>query len=217
MWWFARKVEQAFPVAETSWTRQVEDQLLAMVPDLCTVASRRDSVIRLWLPEVVARTVKWCAAYEGESQSVWLRERLMAYVYGCVTAQALRIRHQRLEHDEPRPNRRPGCRTHGRWVYKVPQLGEDIVAFQLRVSSQMRTDLQALADHAQLHIAAFAREAIIAELLGRASLPGRAEILGQPTPAAEAWERGEDVPILELEQEPPDGLGEPELVWQEQA
>jgi len=45
-------------------------------------------------------------------------------------------------------------------------------------------------------------------MLGRASLPERPEILGQPTETAQAWERGEEVPIVESEEDQFDGLGD---------
>ena len=57
----------------------------------------------------------------------------------------------------------------------------------------------------------FAREAIIGDLLGRGSLPERPEIMGQPTPEAAAWERGEDVPVAVVEVDDFDEVGEAEL------
>ncbi len=217
MWWFTRKAEKSPPVEAINWARQVEDQLLALVPDMSAIAKAQDVAIKIWLPESVAQTVKWLATYDGDSQSAWLRDRLMNYVYGRVAALAQRIQRERAERDAPRFSRPPVDRTQGRWIYKVPQLGKNTIAFKLWVSEQMRADLQVLADHSQVPLSAFVREAIVADLLGRASLPERPEIMGQPTPAAEAWERGEEVPTLESEQEPPGGLGEFELVWQEDA
>lgn len=215
MWWFTRKVAHAPPAPGLSPRQQAEAQLIALVPDLSAIADGQDVAIKIWLPEIIARTVKWLADYEGISQSAWLRARLMVYVYGRVAVQALRTRLQQAERDAARFSRRPVDRSKGRWIYKVPQLGKNTVAFKLWMSEQMRADLQALADHAEVTLSAFVREAIVADLLGRASLPERPEILGQPTAAAEAWERGEEVPIVDMEEDQVDGLGDPVRVWLE--
>ena len=217
MWWFTRKANQQPQAPGISLRQQAEEHLIALVPDMSAIAEGQDVAIKIWLPEIIARTVKWLADYEGVSQSAWLRERLMVYVYGRVAVQALRIRLQRSDRDATRFSRKRVDRTKGRWIYKVPQLGKNTVAFKLWVSEQMRADLQALADHAQVTLSAFVREAIVADLLGRASLPERPDILGQPTPAAAAWERGEEVPIVEMEEEQVDGVGNPERVWLETA
>ncbi len=215
MWWFTRKASQQPQASGISPRQQAEEHLIALVPDMTAITEEQDATIKIWLPEIIARTVKWLADHEGVSQSAWLRERLMVYVYGRVAVQAMHIRHQRTQRDEVRFSRRAVDRTNGRWIYKVPQLGKNTVAFKLWVSEQMRADLQVLADHAQVALSAFAREAIVADMLGRASLPERPEIMGHPTAAAEAWERGEDVPVVEVLAEQFDDLGESERVWRE--
>lgn len=215
MWWFARKTEQPSSMPGVNPRQQAEDELVALVPDLTAIADGQDVAVKIWLPEMIARTVKWLADYEGVSQSAWLRERLLAYVYGQVAMRALRIQLERAERDAARFSRRPVDRTQGRWIYKVPQLGKNTVAFKLWVNEQMRADLEVLANHAQVALSAFVREAVVADLLGRASLPERPEIMGQPTAAAEAWERGDEVPLLDVAEQDLNELGDPERVWQD--
>jgi hypothetical protein len=101
------------------------------------------------------------------------------------------------------------------WIYKVPQLGKNTVAFKVWVSQQLRDDLEVLAQHAGVGLSPFVREAIVGDLLGRGSLPERPEIMGMPTNAATAWERDEAVSVESVEEDAFNGLGEAERVWVE--
>ena len=126
---------------------------------------------------------------------------------------AQRIRSQRSGFEAPSFSRKQVNRTAGRWIYKVPQLGKNTVAFKVWISQQMRDDLQTLANHAGVEMSPFVREAIVGDLLGRGSLPERPEILGQLTAAAIAWERDEDVPVVSVEEHAFDHVGDAERVW----
>ena len=101
----------------------------------------------------------------------------------------------------------------GRWVYLVPLLGKNTVAFKAWVSRQMRDDLLVLATHAGIGLSPFVREALVGALLGRGSLPERPEIMGQPSAAALAWERDETVEVTQIEVADYDGLGEADSAW----
>lgn len=125
------------------------------------------------------------------------------------------IRAQRADENRPSFSRAPVDRGAGRWIYKVPRLGKNTVAFKVWVSQQMRDDLEVLAKHAGVGLSPFVREAIIGDLLGRGSLPERPKIMGMPTDAATAWERGEAVPVEPIEENAFNGLGEAEKVWVE--
>lgn len=225
MWWFLRKArapardveEEAnsrpeIEVAAASPRDQTAEQLLAHVPDMDALAGR-EMAIKIWLPELVARTLKWVADYEGVSQSNWMRERLLGYLYGQVAVLARQIRARRG--GSALFSRGRVDRTAGRWVYKVPQLGKNTVAFKVWISQQMRDDLGVLAKHAGVGLSPFLREAIVGELLGRGSLPERPEIVGMATDAATAWERDKDVPVESVEEIAFNGLGEAERVWVE--
>ena len=215
MWWFLRGAKKSPPVGTTNPRQQSEDPLLTLVPDMGAILKTPNVAIKVWLPSLVAQTLKWVADYEGQSQSSWVRERLLAYLYGYAALMAQRIRSQRAESVDRGPmfSRAPVDRTKGRWIYKVPQLGKNTVAFKVWVSQQMRDDLQMLADHANVGLSPFVREALVADLLGRGSLPERPEIMGTPSKSALAWERGEDVPVADLEVDDFDGLGESERMW----
>lgn len=212
MWWFLRKMQTRAVETTNSPRLQTEEQLLAQVSDLSSL-DRHDVAIKIWLPELVARTLKWVADYEGLSQSRWVRDRLLEYVYGRVAALAHQIRAQRAAENQPMFSRGPVDRSAGRWIYKVPQLGKNTVAFKVWVSQQMRDDLEVLAKHAGVELSPFVREAIVGDLLGRGSLPERPEIVGMPTDAATAWEQGEAVPVEQIEEDAFNGLGEAQKFW----
>lgn len=99
-------------------------------------------------------------------------------------------------------------RSAGRWIYKVPQLGKNTVAFKIWISRPMRDDLMVLAGHAGVGLSPFVREAIVGDLLGRGSLPERPAIMGASTEAAKAWELDKPVPVEAVEETAFNGLGE---------
>ncbi len=228
MWWFLNKHDkvpaektgskqatQAAEATSQSRHRLPEEHLLELTPNLTSRLHPQDVAIKIWLPQIVANTVKWLADYEGGSQSSWLRGVLVQYTYGRVAYISQQMRDKRRFEERPMFSRKAVDRTRGRWVYLVPQLGKNTVAFKLWVSAQMRDDLQVLADHAKVGLSPFVREAIIAELLGRGSLPERPEMFAPPSAAAIAWENDEDVLIAEIAEQEYDGLGTADRQWRE--
>ena len=224
MWWFLNKHSQqsdagkadADTLGQPSNTKRLhEEHLLSLTPDLSQRLLPTDAAIKIWLPMTVANTVKWFADYEGVSQSNWLRQLLIEYAYGKVAAFGQNLRDQRRVDSGIRLSRKPVDRSRGRWVYLVPQLGKNAVAFKLWVSCQMRDDLQALASHAQVGLSPFVREAIIGSLLGRGSLPERPQLFDPPGPCAAAWESDETIPMEEVQEDEYAGLGSVGREWRE--
>ena len=213
MWWFLRKSQPAaLPVrlpVRANEREQAKQGLLDAIPDMSRLEDH-NVAIKIWLPERVAQTMKWLADYEGVSQSNWVRSQLICYVYGRV---AVMVQQMRIEENRIMFSRGKVDRSAGRWVYLVPQLGKNTVAFKVWVSWQMRDDLQVLASHADVALSPFVREALVGALLGRGSLPERPEIMGQPSAAALAWEGDETVEVAQIEGAEFDGLGEAEMVW----
>ena len=94
MWWFLKKAQTRVGESAGNPRLQTEEQLLAQAPDMSRL-DEHDVAIKIWLPELVAWRLKWVADYEGLSQSRWVRDRLLAYVYGRVAVLAHYIRTQR--------------------------------------------------------------------------------------------------------------------------
>ena len=213
MWWFLRKSQPAaLPVrlpVRVNEREQAKQGLLDAIPDMSRLEDH-NVAIKIWLPERVAQTMKWLADYEGVSQSNWVRSQLICYVYGRV---AVMVQQMRIEENRIMFSRGKVDRSAGRWVYLVPQLGKNTVAFKVWVSWQMRDDLQVLASHADVALSPFVREALVGALLGRGSLPERPEIMCQPSAAALAWEGDETVEVAQIEEVEFDGLGEAERAW----
>lgn len=214
MWWFSKNAQGEL-AAPVNVREQSESQLVELMPDLTETIEGPRAPIKIWLPEIVARTVKYLAGEAGESQSAWLRDLLVTYTYGRAAMKALEIRERQLLHEQPMFSRKMVDRTQGRWIYLVPQLGKNTVAFKLWASEQMKTDLSVLAEHAGTQLSAFVREIIIADLLGHATLPERPQVSDPVSPAAVAWERGEEVLVAEVSESDYDGLGDAERVWRE--
>lgn len=199
MWWFLNKAHERTPrdaisprVKAISELEPAVDQLKALLND--------DVAFKFWLPEIIALTIRDQAGREGVSQSALLRDLLAEYVYGRLAAQTLR----RLREERSQGANlfftiaEPEERGPGRWIYKVPELGKSTVAFKLWMSSKQKDDMQALAEHAGVTQSALAREVIISAWLGHASLPERAALFQMASAHALAWERDEEVPLLNL-------------------
>lgn len=212
MWWFLNKSRPAAKPALNSARELAAEGLLHSVADMSRLTNH-EIAIKVWLPERVAQAMKWLADYEGVSQSEWTRQHLTTYVYGSVAVLAQKIRDERGVFDGPMFSRTGVDRNAGRWVYLVPQLGKNTVAFKVWVSQQLRDDLEILAKHAGVGLSPFIREALVGQLLGRGSLPELPEILGAATAEALAWERGEEVPYDHVEESTFSGLGDYETAW----
>lgn len=212
MWWFVRRGEAETRERLSIDGRTAEDQLLEHVPDMSRI-NEHDIAVKVWMPELVAQTLKWVTDYEGVSQSSWVREHLTAYIYGHAALLAHRIRAKQAGYDDIRFSLVDRSKDPGRWIYKVPQLGKKTVAFKVWMSEQMHRDLLALATHAGIERSPFLREVLVGELFGRGSLPERPEILGTPCAEASAWERGDEVPNAVVEEADFDNLGYAERVW----
>lgn len=215
MWWFVRNGSTGTQDRLTSNAKWGEKQLMAHVPDMSQLG-QHEVAVKVWLPEVVAQTLKWVADYEGVSQSSWVREHLIGYVYGQAALLAHRIRAQRAGDSDIRFSVMEDSKKLGRWVYKVPQLGKNAVAFKVWMSAQMQQDLLALAKHAGIGISPFLREVVVGELFGRGSLPERPEIVGKPSAQAQAWEQDAEVPMAVIEEADFSDLGHAEQVWMEE-
>lgn len=212
MLWFLKARAERTTLGTAKPTRiDSAKELLALIPDIAHLR-KQDVALKIWLPRVVAETGKVLADYYGQSQSTWLRDRLLIYGYGVAVAVVDRMRG---DDDRPMFSRKSVGAEEGRWVYKVPQLGKNAVAFKLWISADMKRDLATLAAHAGLELSPFVREIIISDLLGHGSLPERPALFSLDDTALTDWESGAEVPMIEIEEEDFDNLGDAERVWKD--
>ena len=98
------------------------------------------------------------------------------------------------KHDIRFSRRGPPAGT--KYIFKVPELGKNIAPVKIWLPQQLRDDLHVLAEHANVLLSRFTREIVIGAVLGRGTLPERPELRAfNATPEADAWERGEPVPM----------------------
>lgn len=199
MWWTRNNSNGSNP--SRGQTSRLEVAADFQVPDEALLdLMNQDSALKIWLPQPVAHLIHDQAGRDGISQSAWLRDLLNEYTYGRLTLQALREKQRKPTSESTMlfAVDHRGVVDAGKLVYKIPALGKNTSAFKLWLSSTLRDDLQALAEHANLTISAFTREVIVSALLGHASLPQRPELYESVSEYALAWERDEAVPMTIL-------------------
>lgn len=176
------------------------DELLSGLGDFSDLA-HDDIALKFWLPEPVERALDDLAKYYQVSISMMVRMLLVDYVYGRYALAYMRENQlgiHRITH--PTMFSRSGPPPGTKQVFKVPELGKNIAPVKVWIPERLRNDLQALAGHADVLLSRFVREIIIGAVLGRGTLPERPELRHfKATQEAEAWERGEPVPMREEE------------------
>jgi hypothetical protein len=176
------------------------DELLSGLGDFSDLV-RDDTALKFWLPESVERALEDLAKYYEVSVSMMVRMMMVEYVYGRYALAYMRENQlgiHRSQHPIMFSMREPEPDT--KRVFKVPELGKNIAPVKVWIPQRLRDDLQVLAEHADVLLSRFVREIIIGAVLGRGTLPERPELRHfMVTQEAEAWERGEPVPMREEE------------------
>jgi hypothetical protein len=160
-----------------------------------------DVTLKFWLPDPVERALEDLAKYYVVSVSLLVRMLLADYVYGRYALAYMRENQVGIHRRNPEAmfSRRSSAQQI-KHIYKVPELGKNIAPIKVWVAQRQKNDLQALADHAGVLLSKFVRELIVGGVLGRGTLPERPGLAAvQPTPTAEAWEQGQDVPMREVD------------------
>lgn len=219
MWPLFRKKSE--PVPEPPRRRALSlDCLLDGMGNLRDLDSH-DTALKFWLPEPAERALAEFARFQGGSMSSMLREFLATHCYGTYVIQLLREMDPEIFKD-PHIRFSIANPNNGRKVrkvtYWVPELGKNVAPVKIWVSTRLREDLQALADHSNIPLSQYLREITISRLLGHGMLPKRPEMLqAAPLPSAEAWCENKDVPWIEVDEETfqrfPDGRRETE--WED--
>lgn len=209
MWFFLKRTNK--PEADQSFTPRLSPvpatkavnyaDMIAGMGDFGDLATE-DVALKFWLPDPVERALEDLAKYYEVSVSLLVRILLADYVYGRYALAYMRenqVGIHRRDPDRIMFSRRSSAQQI-KHIYKVPELGKNIAPIKVWVAQRQKNDLKALADHAGVLLSKFIREIIVGGVLGRGTLPERPGLAAvQPTPTAEAWEQGHDVPMREVD------------------
>lgn len=170
---------------------------------------RHDSPLKFWLPEPAEEALIELATYNGESMSEMLRQFFAMHCYGVYAFFVMNeavpglfkdlssgVKFSESDNETPRFGRK---RIDTYWV---PELGKNVAPIKVWIPGRIRGDLQILADHVGIKLSQYVREIVISRLLGHGTLPMRPEMLSAtPSPSAEDWCEGKEVPYREVSYE----------------
>lgn len=132
-----------------------------------------DIAIKIWLPEVLITAFDEMANFTSTSKSCLLRQTLFSYLYGRYDLMGL------IERGDHR------FALNGRALYsrqsikssdetpiinRTPELGKNTEDVKVWIPSQIKSDLQKLADESGYTLSHFIREALISTLFGHTYL-----------------------------------------------
>jgi len=177
-----------------------------------------NTALKFWLPEPADQALKEFCDIADQSISEWLRQFFVVYAYGLLALTVLNercpgfFRTQRgIQFSLAAPEEPPGKKRVT--TYWVPELGKNIVPIKVWIPARMKSDLQILADHAEIPLSQLAREIVISRLLGHGTLPARAELTRAEPTAADEWCKDCEVPWRQVSAEEYRHTREGEMRW----
>jgi hypothetical protein len=176
------------------------EELVADLGDFSDLA-RHDTALKFWLPEPANEALKEICERAGESMSEMLRRFLAQHCYGVYATEVMNSAVSGIFKDPTpvmlsRSFRDPPEGKVRIDTYWVPELGKNVVPIKVWIPARIRTDLEALAAHAEIKPSQYVREIVISRLLGHGMLPKRPQMLeAAPLPSADDWCEGRDVPM----------------------
>lgn len=180
-----------------------------------------DTAFKFWLPEAANQALEEMSQRSSISMSELLRQMFATHCYGIYAYQVMieTIPGIFCEAVSPLFSRRsveppPGKKRVD--TYWVPELGKNVMPIKVWVPKRMRNDLQLLADHVGIKLSQYAREIVIARLLGHGTLPMRPEMLkAEPLTAIEDWCEDRELSMrqVEFDEYHSHPLGERRIEW----
>lgn len=151
--------------------------------------SVNDAQLRVWLPEqirlVMDRTVKSVDATLSE----YLREFFVIYLYGSNVLLQMELTNTGIFFTPPTAVESDVKFSRSRLIEYIPELGKNIKAIKIFLNSQIKADLQLLADKAGFALSHFVREILISHFSGHTVWPERQVLLSSEHIAiATEWE-----------------------------
>jgi len=129
-----------------------------------------DVALKFWLPEAIDTVLNEMCHYGNTNRSDLIRQTLFTYLYGRYDLFSLIERGNSSLALNSSPilfSKAPSNEN------RTPELGKNIVDVKVWLSTQIKNDLQILADNANISLSHFIRELLISNLLGHTYLPER--------------------------------------------
>ena len=137
---------------------------------------QNNAVLRIWLPVAAKTALEQCRAQLGKTAANYLREFFVVYLYG--EHELLRMKADKTGlYYIPPPNPSRGGSFYQRVSMAdcIPGLGKNIVPLKLKLPAKLKSDLETLAQLADVPLGRFIREILVSRLLGHTLLPERLE------------------------------------------
>lgn len=156
-----------------------------------------DSQMRIWLPEQLRLEMNVVVCSLEQSLSSYLREFFVIYLYGVHALVEMKQNKTGIFYKPPQVEKTNSefdtpSFSRARSVEFIPGLGKNIVPFKMFLNSQIKSDLQLLADKSEMALSQFVREILVSHFLGHTFWPERNQSfnLGQ-LQTANQWESGD--------------------------
>lgn len=157
-----------------------------------------DAQIRIWLPEPLRLAMDQVANHLETTLSKYIREYFVVYLYGNHVLIDMHKNQTGIFYKPPKKEAIESDQndipmfSRTRSVEFIPGLGKNIVPFKVFLNAQIKSDLQLLADKAEMALSQFIREILVSHFLGHTVWPERQQMLdvGNIT-IANQWETGD--------------------------
>lgn len=155
-----------------------------------------NTTLRIWLPEPLRLAMDQVTQYLDTTLSKYLREFFVVYLYGNHALIDMFKNQTGIFYQPPKENKSDNdfdvpMFSRVRSVEFIPGLGKNIVPLKIFLNSQIKSDLQLLADKSEMALSQFVREILVSHFLGHTVWPERQQMLNTEHIAiANEWESG---------------------------
>jgi hypothetical protein len=151
-----------------------------------------DAVVRLWFPEPLRDAIYQTSKELGTTESKYLREFLVVYLYGVHEILRMKENKTGLYYvPPPQPSSDRGILFSRVAMSEViPGLGKNIIAIKLCFPEKMKKDLQRLAKKQNIPLGQFMREIFVQHFLGHTVWSERLGYSPEQEALATDWENG---------------------------
>lgn len=156
-----------------------------------------NATLRIWLPEPLRLAMDQVAKHLDTTLSKYLREYFVVYLYGNHALIDMFRNQTGIFYQPPKENKLDNdlnipMFSRVRSVEFIPGLGKNIVPLKIFLNSQIKSDLQLLADKSEMALSQFIREILVSHFLGHTIWPERNQMSApDQLKIARDWELGD--------------------------